>query len=459
MATNSEKLPVLVWIYGGGNSQGSSADPMWNLTYVVDTAVRNKQPVIAVSLNYRLSFFGFPGGRAALKAGVTNLGLKDQRLALQWVQENIGSFGGDPSKVTIWGESAGGSSVAFQLISYGGKGGEGLFRAGILVSGFTTGQNPKVSASQLEDGYQSVVEHAHCAAADDTLACLRSAPLENIYPGVLGGSPTTFGTVIDGDFIQQEPARELASGHVTRVPIILGGDSDEGLFVANTLGVFPNTTAELQSILHAGLPGLTNDTIEKLLDLYPLGAPAPPYSLPPDYAWCQAMAAAGLGCGTQYRRMASILGDYLNDAPRRYMAKGWASLGLETFSFRFDTDPTSIPIVYWNSLGTQVYTLQSLSTIPTKAFAFAGHLLTFGQPKIGPGFALHGAELAYQFGLPPGFTTSIDFYPPVKPVQPHIDVSHAIVSKWVSFAHSLDPNAIHGKDTVPFCPALFPSPR
>lgn len=350
-AVKDSKLPVLVWIYGGGLRQGSSADPMWNLTYVVDTSVRNEQPIIAVSINYRLGFFGFPGGEASLKAGITNLGLKDQRLALQWVQENIGAFGGDPTKVTIWGESAGGSSVAFQLTSYGGNGGEGLFRAGILVSGFATGQNPKVNASELEDGYQSVVANAGCDTAEDTLACLRSAPLEKLYPGVQTGSPSTFGTIIDGDFIQQEPARELAAGRVTRVPIILGGDSDEGLFVVNTVGIYPNTTSQLQSLIQGGLPGLTNDTVQKLMDLYPFGAAAPPYSLAPDYPWCQAMNEAGLDCGTQYRRMASILGDYFIDAQRRYMAQHWASLGLDTFSFRFDTNPTAIPIVYWNELG------------------------------------------------------------------------------------------------------------
>jgi hypothetical protein len=60
---------------------------------------------------------------------------------------------------------------------------------------------------------------------------------------------------------------------------------------------------------------------------------------------------------------------------------------------------------------------------------------------------LHGADLAYQFGLPANFTTPINFYPPIKPVQSHIDVSHAIVSKWVSFAHSLDPNKIQGQSS------------
>ena len=127
-ANATSGLPVLLWIYGGGWRQDASADPMWNLSYIVNASVYQDQPILGVSINYRLSFLGFPGGAQAADAGITNLGLKDQRTALQWVQENIAAFGGDPRKVTIWGESAGGESVADHLIAYGGKGGTDLFR-------------------------------------------------------------------------------------------------------------------------------------------------------------------------------------------------------------------------------------------------------------------------------------------------------------------------------------------
>jgi carboxylesterase type B len=350
-----EKLPVLLWIYGGGYAQGSSADPMWNLTYIVDTGVQHGKPIIAVSINYRLAFFGFPGGPDALRAGITNLGLKDQRVALQWVQENIASFGGDPNKVTIWGESAGGLSVVRHLISYGGRGGDGLFRAAIVISGFVTGPNRITMPSDLEAGYQNVVSNAGCSSAGDTLTCLRNAPLDKIYPGVQTGSPTAFGEVIDGIFFQREPALELAAGHVTRVPIILGGDADEGLFFVNIAfsiaGILPNTTAQLRSVMQAAFPGVTEDLIDEVLQLYPEGSAAPPYSLPPDFPWCKAMNQANLLCGSQYRRLAAILGDNIIDAPRRYMSDRWASLGLDSYSFQFATNPTSLPIVFWNGLG------------------------------------------------------------------------------------------------------------
>jgi len=77
--------------------------------------------MLAVSINYRLSAWGFLASKEVSGSGQTNLGLRDQRLALHWVQENIAAFGGDPEKVTIWGESAGAASVGLQLMAYNGR--------------------------------------------------------------------------------------------------------------------------------------------------------------------------------------------------------------------------------------------------------------------------------------------------------------------------------------------------
>ena len=399
-------LPVLLWIYGGGFTQGANSDPMWNLSYIVQQSVRQKQPILAISINYRLSFLGFPGGQESLDAGSTNLGLKDQRMALRWAQENVDAFGGDPSKVTIWGESAGGISVATQLVAYGGKGGRDLFRAGILVSGFSHGVDP-VTVNSTQAGYNALVSRANCTGASNTLACLRSAPLSAIYP--IENSLARWGHMIDGDLIRRPPAYEVADGNIARVPILLGSNSDEGLFYVNAANFFPNTTAELVFLMKVVFPAFSDDIITNLLDLYPLDGPAPPYSLPADYAWCAAMNAGNLACGAQYRRAAALFGDFFAHAPRRYMASHWAQLGLAAYSFRFDTAPTALPIVYWNGLG--------------------------------PGFAEHGAELAYEFGLPPGFTTSIRFYPPVKNISTHIQMSQEMIKRWIAFTYTGDPNS------------------
>jgi carboxylesterase type B len=99
---------------------GGTNDARYNLSFIVQNSVEIGKPMIGVSIQYRLSGWGFLGGKQALDGGATNLGLRDQRLALHWIHENIVAFGGDPAKVTIWGESAGGQSVGAQILTYNG---------------------------------------------------------------------------------------------------------------------------------------------------------------------------------------------------------------------------------------------------------------------------------------------------------------------------------------------------
>ncbi|KAF2713988.1 alpha/beta-hydrolase [Pleomassaria siparia CBS 279.74] len=404
--TNHDKLPVLVWFYGGGYRQGASADPMWNLSYVNEIAVENKQPLITISINYRLSFLGFPAGRQVANAGVTNLGLKDQRKALEWIQENIAAFGGDKDRVTIWSESAGGFSVAYQLMAFGGNGGIDLFRAGIMVSGFPVGSAASVYASdsQYQVQYNAIVNNTGCTGSLDTLDCLRKAPLSSIYPFEDSVSKSSWSPVTDGDFIRTAPLFSMEKGNFARVPVIIGSNSDEGLFVASLINQTIDTPEMLRVFLGALFPGAYNSTLDSLLTLYPDGDPVPPYSLSPSYPWCEAMSTIHLACGSQWRRFAAISGDLFVHASQRYTAQLFVQYGLPVYSFRFDTDPTGIPLVKWIGLG--------------------------------PGFATHGAELAYEMGLPPGFTTPLHLYPPVKNVSTHAETSREMVSKWVAFAYS-----------------------
>lgn len=98
-----DKLPVLFWIFGGGFELGSTL--MYDGTSLVTDSVKQGKPVIFVAVNYRVGGFGFMPGKDILNDGSANLGLLDQRLGLKWVADNIAAFGGDPDKVTIWGES------------------------------------------------------------------------------------------------------------------------------------------------------------------------------------------------------------------------------------------------------------------------------------------------------------------------------------------------------------------
>jgi carboxylesterase type B len=130
------KLPVLLWLFGGGFELGATA--MYDGTSLVAQSVAQGKPIIFVAVNYRVGGFGFMPGKEVMAEGSTNLGLLDQRLGLEWVADNIAAFGGDPDKVTIWGESAGSISVMDQMLLYDGDNtykGKPLFRGGIMNSG------------------------------------------------------------------------------------------------------------------------------------------------------------------------------------------------------------------------------------------------------------------------------------------------------------------------------------
>lgn len=143
---NYTNLPVLVWIFGGGLYTGSTADPQYNLSGIVKVSQDMNQPVIAVSMNYRLGMWGFLQTPGLVAEGSSNAGLADQRLAMQWIQENIAAFGGDPTRVVLWGESAGAQSIAYHLFSHDGRN-DGLYHGAILESGGPTGAKSQCLAN------------------------------------------------------------------------------------------------------------------------------------------------------------------------------------------------------------------------------------------------------------------------------------------------------------------------
>jgi cholinesterase len=128
---------------------GGTADPRYNMSYMVQNSVDIGKPIITVAINYRTMGFGLLASKEIVAADAANIALYDQRLALRWIHENIAAFGGDPSKVTIWGESAGGSSVGYHLTAFDGKN-DGLFRAALIESGIYLGLSSTVSLVFLD---------------------------------------------------------------------------------------------------------------------------------------------------------------------------------------------------------------------------------------------------------------------------------------------------------------------
>lgn len=172
------KLHVAVWIYGGGYWEGGSVDKRYNLTCTVANSVAMGQPAIGVTFNYRVSGWGFLNSRAVRADGPTNLGIRDQRLALHWIQENIAAFGGDAERVTIFGESAGAGSVGIHIMAYGGRD-DKLFRGAIgqsdgplLLGGWTF-----ASSQEL---YDNITQDAGYGHMEDSLQCLRVLPFKKL---------------------------------------------------------------------------------------------------------------------------------------------------------------------------------------------------------------------------------------------------------------------------------------
>ncbi|GAB0134511.1 hypothetical protein EsDP_00002878 [Epichloe bromicola] len=242
------KLPVLFWIYGGGFEFGATNIYDGSGLVAAAAAGQKQQPFIYVAVNYRVAGFGFMPGREMLADGSANIGLLDQRMGLEWVADNIAAFGGDPSKVTIWGESAGSISVLDQMLLYDGDAtyrGKPLFRGAIMSSGTIVPADP-LDCPKGQAVYDKVVSEAGCSGTRDTLACLRAADYTtflnavNSLPGIMSYQTVALSYLPrpDGKVLTQSPDKLVAAGRYHAVPMIVGGQEDEGtLFALLTPGV------------------------------------------------------------------------------------------------------------------------------------------------------------------------------------------------------------------------------
>jgi triacylglycerol lipase len=326
-------LPVAVWIHGGGFTEGGNADPRYNLSFIVQQSVDAASPFIGVSINYRLSGWGFLFGEEVLADGSANLGIRDQRLALHWIQENIAAFGGDPSKVTIWGESAGGFSVGSQLVAYGGRD-DGLFRGAISESGVVAKlASPKVTAESWQPYYDNIIAAVGCGNATNSLACLRTVPVD-ILSNVLNSSVTahaSFSVVIDNDFFPDSGSNLLLAGKFVKVPYLLGANHDEGT-AFGVRGI--NTTEEFLASLTSS--GIDNATASTIAVVYPN---IPEIGIPPTFP---GVPPASLEYGTQFKRAAAYGGDSIMHAPRRFTSQVWAKYNTTSYSYVFDVIPNGL---------------------------------------------------------------------------------------------------------------------
>ncbi|KAF2737423.1 alpha/beta-hydrolase, partial [Polyplosphaeria fusca] len=388
------KLPVLVWLYGGGLSAGYTSNPLFEGTNLVKISTEIGKPIILVTVNYRLSAFGFLNGRQMAELDLLNIGMKDQRLAFAWLQDNIGAFGGDPKKVTLAGESAGAVSIYSHMAAYGGRD-DGLFRAAILESGGAfplTG--PKTSAFQAT--FDGLITKTSCstyanASTTDQLDCIRKLSLDDFRNNV--GSST--GQSIDGGFSPTSIQFAFPAGKYVKVATMVGANTDEGTTSAPK-GI--NTVAQLVGPLSAGyfrpVP-LPSNMTSAIISRYPtdprLGCP---------YNTGTAFSSSALD-----KQACAIFGDLVQTAPARMIARSLTANNgdIPVYRYRFNHLP------------------HSTSSTPSRQ-------------GIGTGI-----EQSYVF------SNQVPDWPYDR------SLAYEMTSVWVSFASDLDPNP-GGKSTLPVWP-------
>ena len=216
--SDRERLPVLVYTFGGGFQNGDGSEPRY------DGANMARRGMVAVTLNYRTNIFGFFAHPELTKASPRhasgNYGLLDQVAALQWVRRNIAAFGGDPDRITIAGESAGSISVSALMASPLSR---GLIAGAIGESGAMFSSLPPRPLAESE---QKGVEFGASAGAA-SLAALRAMTAEQIQAALEKSSGLRFSTTLDGYFLPKPMADIFAAGEQAKIPLLAGSNSEE----------------------------------------------------------------------------------------------------------------------------------------------------------------------------------------------------------------------------------------
>ncbi|KAJ7111474.1 extracellular triacylglycerol lipase precursor [Mycena epipterygia] len=385
------KLPVVSFEflarYGGGFDMGVSS--IYNGSGIVAQSVLRGTPLIYVNFNYRLGPLGFPQGQEADNRGALNLALKDQLTALEWVQLNIGTFGGDKTKVTVFGESAGSIMTSILFLNSPLS---SLARAAIFESGSQATAalfTPERREVDWQNFVSGVASCASKATSGFTFGCLQNANTTEIFQGLSAAMSDAneefpWDPVIDGPggLIPDLPSVLFKRGQFSRLPFIAGTNLDEGtLFIPTTV----NSTDEINELIVAmNSPSVSSTTLESsvltLLRLYPdVPALGSPFNTGNDT----------FGLSSQFKRVAALGGDLDFTSQRRFWIETAANAGVKTF----------------------------------------GYLFTQPQPNGAPALGVsHGTEIPFVYGAPSDTSASA------------LLISRVMVDYWVSFATSLTPN-------------------
>ncbi|XP_073418530.1 acetylcholinesterase isoform X1 [Dendrobates tinctorius] len=374
---------VMVWIYGGGFYSGSSALDVYDGRYLCHT-----ENVIVVSMNYRLGAFGFltltPGNADA----PGNVGLFDQRLALQWVQDNIVFFGGDPKTVTIFGESAGGASVGMHVIS---PGSHKLFSKGVLQSGAPNSPWATVTPQEGRRRAELLGKLLDCKQGNDTelLICLRTKEPQQLIDHEFSVFPApgvfrfAFVPVADGDFFPDAPETLINTGSYKPCPLIVGVNQNEGSYflLYGAPGFSKNnesliTREQFLGGVRMSVPEANDIALEAVVMQYT--------------DWADEHEAL-----KNRKALDQIVGDHNVVCPVTYFAGKASEFGNRVYAYYFDHRASNIAWPEW-----------------------------MGVP--------HGYEIEFVFGLP--------LEPKLNYTKQEAELSRRIMRYWANFARTGDPN-------------------
>ncbi|XP_019641907.1 PREDICTED: cholinesterase 1-like [Branchiostoma belcheri] len=366
------RAAVMVWIHGGGFRTGSSAQ--YTGKYL--TAAEG---VIVVTVNYRVGPLGFLCTGTDDAPG--NMGLTDQLLALQWVQDNIPSFGGDASRVTIFGHSAGASSVGFHLLSPASR---NVFSRAILQSGTAVLPGMLDTMSDATDKATGFSESLGCPTehgATALLTCLRSRDEQQF------ATFTMFQPVVDNNFIPTNPSDALNHGMFKKADILIGTNPNEFVFFFSILGIPGFSVGSESTVDREQFLQTMNAGMIRVPELNALALEAVEFQytdwLHPDK-------------DTRYRDILDAArGDYSFVCPAVTTARAHARHGAAVYMYRFAHRVTASPWPDWV-------------------------------------VATHGDELQFVFGLPT--------IPDVGYSTEDAAVSHTVMRYWANFAKTGNPN-------------------
>ncbi|KAI1489965.1 Alpha/Beta hydrolase protein [Biscogniauxia mediterranea] len=315
-ANTTAQAPVLVWIHGGGFTYGSKTSDGDPAGIIARSQADGGEGLIVVSINYRLGLFGWLGGDDDV---TPNLGLYDQLVALEWVQQHIGQFGGSPDRVTVMGESAGAASIVHHVTAYGGGSGTTTpapFQAAI----------PQSPAFQLNLNTTAAYALTLAAASNHTGAGIRSVAdlgaldadeLKTINQAVVYGARTgtfNFGPTPDGTYVPKLPQILLLEGQFDRsVNLLISHTANEAVpFTPTDIA----TAADVRARVVDSFPEASEATLDALLDqVYPdvLNGSA-------DYPWTTEFArAAQIGTDTSFACITRFLATAFENQTHNYI--------------------------------------------------------------------------------------------------------------------------------------------